>query len=135
MSEFPPVPSIWSIKRHDTLSFETAQGIVDVLRVTPGWVYTCVAPISPCWCRIAVLSQGVMVYYMRTYHHGRPYGTITARQRPHDRGVRRAIQQSQESIAKLAKRYDLIPKPWRNGRSGRKCTMRPWARSNHAPRS
>ena len=40
MSEFPPVPSIWSMKRHDTLSFETAQGIVDVLRVAPGWVYT-----------------------------------------------------------------------------------------------
>ena len=28
------------MKLHDTLSFETAQGIVDVLRVAPGWVYT-----------------------------------------------------------------------------------------------
>jgi hypothetical protein len=28
------------MKLHDTLSFETPQGLVDVLRVAPGWVYT-----------------------------------------------------------------------------------------------
>jgi hypothetical protein len=27
-----------------------------------------------------------MVYYTRIYHHGRPYGTTTPRQRPHDSG-------------------------------------------------
>ena len=32
--------SIWTMKLHDTLSFETPQGIVGVLRVAPGWVYT-----------------------------------------------------------------------------------------------
>jgi transposase-like protein len=47
---------------------------------------------------------------MRIYQHGRPYGTATPRQRPHDRGGGRAIQQSQESIAALAKRYGLTPK-------------------------
>jgi hypothetical protein len=40
MSEVTQPDSIWSMKLHDTLSFETAQGIVDVLRVAPGWVYT-----------------------------------------------------------------------------------------------
>jgi hypothetical protein len=41
MPDSPPEPSIWSsMKLHDTLSFETAQGTVDVLRVAPGWIYT-----------------------------------------------------------------------------------------------
>jgi hypothetical protein len=40
MIDSPPEPSIWSMKLHDTLSFETPQDIVDVLRVAPGWVYT-----------------------------------------------------------------------------------------------
>ncbi len=40
MSESPVESSIWTMKLHETLSFETAQGTVDVLRVTPGWVYT-----------------------------------------------------------------------------------------------
>jgi hypothetical protein len=35
-----PEPSIWTMKLHDALSFETPQGIVDVLRVAPEWVYT-----------------------------------------------------------------------------------------------
>jgi hypothetical protein len=39
MSNSPPEPSIWSIKLHDTLSFDTPQGVVDVLRVAPGWIY------------------------------------------------------------------------------------------------
>jgi hypothetical protein len=38
MSEVIQPDSIWSVKLHDTLSFETAQGIVDVLRAAPGWV-------------------------------------------------------------------------------------------------
>jgi hypothetical protein len=32
--------SIWTMQLHDTLSFETPLGIVDVLRVAPGWIYT-----------------------------------------------------------------------------------------------
>jgi hypothetical protein len=40
MTEVTQPDSIGSMKLHDTLSFETAQGIVDVLRVAPGWVYT-----------------------------------------------------------------------------------------------
>jgi hypothetical protein len=40
MSEVTQPDSIWSMRLHDTLSFETAQGIVAVLRVAPGWVYT-----------------------------------------------------------------------------------------------
>jgi hypothetical protein len=36
MSEVTQPGSIWSVKLHDMLSFETAQGIVDVLRVAPG---------------------------------------------------------------------------------------------------
>jgi hypothetical protein len=28
------------MKPHETLSFETAQGIVDVLRVAPGWIHS-----------------------------------------------------------------------------------------------
>ena len=40
MSEPSPEPSIWTMKLHGTLSFDTPQGIVDVLRVAPGWVYT-----------------------------------------------------------------------------------------------
>jgi hypothetical protein len=40
MSEFTQPDSFGSMKLHDTLSFETAQGIVDVLRVAPEWVYT-----------------------------------------------------------------------------------------------
>lgn len=52
-----------------------------------------------------------MVYCVRIYHHRRPYG----RQLLHGSGrttatVRRAIQHRKESIAKLAKRYDLNPK-------------------------
>jgi hypothetical protein len=39
MSEVTPSDNVGSMTRHDTLSFETAQGIVDVLRVAPGWVY------------------------------------------------------------------------------------------------
>jgi hypothetical protein len=38
MSEVTQPDSSWSMKLHNTLSFETAQGIVDVLRVAPGWV-------------------------------------------------------------------------------------------------
>lgn len=40
MPDSPSEPSIWTMKLHDTLNFETPQGIVDVLRVAPGWVYT-----------------------------------------------------------------------------------------------
>jgi hypothetical protein len=40
MSEVTQPDSIGSMKLHTTHSFETAQGIVDVLRVAPGWVYT-----------------------------------------------------------------------------------------------
>jgi hypothetical protein len=36
MSKVTQPDSIWSMKLHDTLSFEMAQGIVDVLRVAPG---------------------------------------------------------------------------------------------------
>jgi hypothetical protein len=35
MSEVIQPDSIWPMNLHDTLSFETAQGIVDVLRVAP----------------------------------------------------------------------------------------------------
>jgi hypothetical protein len=37
MSEVTQPDSIGSMKLYDTLSFETAHGIVDVLRVAPGW--------------------------------------------------------------------------------------------------
>jgi hypothetical protein len=47
--------------------------------------------------------------------------------------LRRAIQQGQESIAKPAKRYDLNPKPWQNGRSGRMSKRPRWGRSSPAP--
>lgn len=40
MPDSPSEQSIWTMKLHGTLSFETPQGIVDVLRVAPGWVYT-----------------------------------------------------------------------------------------------
>ena len=40
MTISPPEQSIWTMKLHDTLSFDTPQGKVDVLRVAPGWVYT-----------------------------------------------------------------------------------------------
>jgi hypothetical protein len=42
MSEVTQPDSIGSMKLYDTLSFETAHGLVDVLRVAPGW-----ALISP----------------------------------------------------------------------------------------
>jgi hypothetical protein len=51
-----------------------------------------------------------MVYYMRTYHHRRPYGTVTPRQRPHDSGGTSRAPPSQESLGKLAKRYNVHPK-------------------------
>ena len=40
MYEVTQPDSIGSMTRHDTLSVKTAQGIMDVLRVAPGWVYT-----------------------------------------------------------------------------------------------
>jgi hypothetical protein len=40
MSEVTQPDSTGSMKLHDTRSFETAQGVVDVLRVAPGWVDT-----------------------------------------------------------------------------------------------
>jgi hypothetical protein len=51
-----------------------------------------------------------MVYHMGTYRHGRPYGTTTPGSARTTAAVRRAIQHSQESIAKLADRYDLNPR-------------------------
>ena len=40
MDNSPREPSIWTMKLHDTLSFETPQGAVDVLRTAPGWIYS-----------------------------------------------------------------------------------------------
>ena len=51
-----------------------------------------------------------MAYIMRTCHQRRPYGTATTRMRPHDRGDASKIQDSKESIAALARRYDLNSK-------------------------
>lgn len=46
MSEVTQPDSIGSMRLYDTLSFETAHGLVDVLRVAPGWVYA--------WCGIHI---------------------------------------------------------------------------------
>ncbi len=51
-----------------------------------------------------------MVYYLLDYHPRRNYGTNITRVRQNDRGVRRAIQNSQESLDVLAKRYSINPK-------------------------
>jgi hypothetical protein len=51
-----------------------------------------------------------VVYYMRTYHHGRPYGKRLHGSARTTAPVRRAIQQSKESRAKLSERYHLNPK-------------------------
>ncbi|CAA9586130.1 MAG: hypothetical protein AVDCRST_MAG18-3867 [uncultured Thermomicrobiales bacterium] len=40
----------------------------------------------------------------------RTYGTGTTRERPHDSGGRRAIQQSQASLKALAARHAINPK-------------------------
>jgi hypothetical protein len=57
---------------------------------------------------------------MEICHHGRPYGTGITRERPHAAALRPAIQRSQDSLAKLAKRYDLNPK-----------TMAKWKKRSH----
>jgi hypothetical protein len=48
--------------------------------------------------------------------------------------VRRAIQHSQESLAKLAACMTSIPRLSRNGRNGRMCMMRRWGRNSRIPR-
>jgi hypothetical protein len=45
-----------------------------------------------------------MVYSVRIYPHGRPYGTAPTRQRPHTAAGRRAIHPRRERIAALAER-------------------------------
>jgi hypothetical protein len=47
--------------------------------------------------------------------------------------LRRATQQSRESIAKPAKRYDLNPKPRQSGRSGRMSKRPRWGTGSPAP--
>jgi hypothetical protein len=54
MSNSHSEPSIWSMRLHDTLSFETPQGIVDVLRSRPGGYTHGEGRTWPCWCLIAI---------------------------------------------------------------------------------
>ena len=61
MSEVTPSDNIGSMTRHDTLSFATAQGIIDALRVAPGWIYawrgTHIAVMVP-WNHCMDLAEG-----------------------------------------------------------------------------
>ena len=59
--------------------------------------------------RLAVWSQPLMEHPCRGIRRMR-YGTGFTRERHNDRGGRRAIQHSQESLRALAKRYGVNPK-------------------------
>lgn len=65
---------------------------------------------------------------MNIYHQRKNYGTNTTRVCQNDRGVRRAIQNSQESLNKIAKRYAINPKTvakWKKRSSVQDASMGP----------